>query len=127
MKWFRRIDQGLSPHGSWVRRIGEIKLRRSDIFIDDPHPKRRQLRKSGILGRVAGPGNFEPSIVRYGLPDVALTELGAICLPRCYKGVAPSELSLNFAPSELFLIRRSFLGTLQKHFSDFHKHESRTR
>src|SRR5215469_14254946 len=101
MKWFRRIDQGLSPHGGWVRRIGEIKLRGSDIFIDDPHPKRRQLRRSGILGRVASRGNFEPSIVRYSLPDVA--------------------------PTELFLIRRSFLHTLQKDFSDFHKHESRTR
>jgi hypothetical protein len=108
MKWFRRIDQGLSPHGGWVLRIGEIKLRRSDIFIDDPHPNRRQFRRSGILGRVASPGNFEPS-VRYGLSDVA-----------------PTELSLNFAPTELFLIRRSFLHTLQKDFSDFHKHESRT-
>src|SRR5215469_4112635 len=118
MKWFRRIDQGLSPHGGWVRRIGEIKLRGSDIFIDDPHPKRRQLRRSGILRRVASRGNFEPSIARYGLPDVAPTELGAICLPRCYKDVAPTEL---------FLIRRSFLHTLQKDFSDFHQHESRTR
>ena len=117
MKWFKRIAQGFSPHGGRLRRTDEIKLRRSVIFIENPPLKKRQLRRSGILGRVAGPGIFQPSIVRYGRPDVAPTELDAIYLPRCYK---------DLAPTELFLIKKNFLPNLQKDFSDLHKHESGT-
>jgi hypothetical protein len=92
MKWFRRIAKCVSSHGGWVHRICEIKVRRSDIFIDNRPLNKRQLRRSGILGRVASSGIFKPGTVHCVRPDVAPTELGAICLPRCYKDFAPTEL-----------------------------------
>jgi hypothetical protein len=99
MKRRKRTGQGFSPM-TGVRTLWETELRRSDIFIDNPPPNKRQLRRSGILGRVASPENFKPSNAGSGCrSDVAPTELGAIYLPRCYKDVAPTELQKGFLRS----------------------------
>ena len=133
MKRLKRTAQGFSPM-TGVRTLWKIELRRSNIFIDNPPPNerqlrrseifidnpplnKRQLRRSDISRRVGRPWTCKPLMVRCDQSDVAPTELGAIYLTRCYKDVAPTEL---------FLIKKSFLHTLQKDFSDLHKHESRT-
>jgi hypothetical protein len=133
MKWFERIAQGVCRNGDWIRRLGETELDRSEIFIDYPPSKKRQLRRSdifmdnqptnkgqlrrsGILGRVAGPEIFQQSIERCGRPDVAPMELGAAFPPCCYKDVALTEIFLNFAALELFLIKKSSLPTSTKGF-----------
>jgi hypothetical protein len=102
---------------------GKAELRRSEIFIDNPPPNRRELRRSGILRRVGRPRICKPLRVRCDRSDVAPTELDTIFLCRCYKDFAPTELGAiylprcykDFAPMEL-----------QKDFSDLYQHESRT-
>src|ERR1700739_2135330 len=68
---------------------GKAELRRSEIFIDNPPPNRRELRRSGILRRVGRPGICKPLRVRCDRSDVAPTELDTIFLCRCY-GLRPS-------------------------------------
>ena len=109
MNWRNRTAQGFDVGiANRTFSAGKAELRRSSIFIDNPPPNKCQLRRSGILGRVASPENFKPSNAGSGCrSDVAPTELGATYLPCCYKDVAPTEL---------FLIKKSFLPNLKKGF-----------
>jgi hypothetical protein len=135
MKWFNRTAQGFDV-GIATRTFcaGKTELRRSEVFIDNRSPNRRELCRSGISRRVDRPAICKTLMVRCDRSDVAPTELATIFLCRCYKDAAPTELGAtylprrykDFAATELFLIKKSFLHTLQKDFSDLHKHESRT-
>ena len=118
MKRLKRTAQGFSPM-TGVRTLWKIELRRSNIFIDNPPPNERQLRRSeifidnrspnrhelrrsGISRSVGRPGICKPLMVRCDRSDVAPTELDTIFLCRLYK---------DFAPTELFLIKKNSLPT----------------
>jgi hypothetical protein len=93
-KTLKRASQTFGAEGGaltlWA---AEIVLRRSDIFIDNRHRNRRQLRRSGILGYVAWSRiHYVTSICTDCLSDVAPTELRPVLLRDCYKDFAPTEL-----------------------------------
>src|ERR1700751_2780669 len=104
MKWCNRTTQGFEV-GIATRTFcaRKAELRRSEIFIDNRSPNRRELRRSGISRRVGRPGICKPLMLRCDRSDVAPTELDTIFLRPCYKDFAPT--------TELFLIKKNSLPT----------------